>query len=106
MILHIPVRRKTVRIDGQETSVLELANGFVSVENDNIADPVFGTAAGGQDRGRFQISNPLAEAFVDWFNRGMLGVTERVGIVLEELPNSNPGSDDESTSLTHLDVIV
>lgn len=106
MILHIPVRRKNVRIDGEDRSVLELANGFVAVTADKQSDPIFGQEAVGADRGRWLISNPLAEAFIDWYNRGMLGVNERVQIALEELPNSNPGTDDETTSLNHLDVIV
>lgn len=106
MILNIPVRRKTVRIDGADRSVLELANGFVAVTPDDNANAVFGQSAIGNDRGRFLISNPLAEAFIDWFNRGMIGANEKIAIVLEELPYSNPGTDDEGPSLTHLDVIV
>lgn len=103
MILHIPVRRRTVRIEGADVSVLELANGFVSVTTD--AQVVDGTYVGAPGS-RVLISNPLSEAFLDWFNRGLISASEKIAIALEELPNSNPGSDDESTSLNHLDVIV
>lgn len=104
MILHIPVRRKTVRIDGASTSVLELANGFCEVTLDGDAQSI--TIGGTAERGRVQISNPFSETFLDWFNRGIIGSSDRIAIHLVELPNSNPGQDDESTSLTHLDQIV
>ncbi len=103
MILHIPVRRTKVKIEGETREVLELANGFVSVTTDvQFTDNSYPGAPGG----RSLISNPLAEVFQDLFQRGLLGAGERVAIALEELPNSNPGADDESTSLNHLDVIV
>lgn len=101
MILHIPVRRKTVRINGSDRSVLELANGFVSVTPDDQAGLAIGEVGG-----RIQISNPLTEVFQDWFARGLIGPHERVNIELEELPFSNPGADDNGTSLHHLDQIV
>ena len=99
MILHIPVRKKTVRIHGADRAVFELANGFVSVTPDSHANLAVGEVAG-----RIQISNPLADAFMDWFNRGLIGAGERIAIELEELPYSNPETSDEM--LTHLDVIV
>jgi len=98
MILHIPVRRKIVRLNGVDESVLELANGFVSVTTDS--PPV------GAESMDLQISNPLAEAFMDLFNRGFVGATERVQIKLVELPHSNPGENEDGTSINHLDVIV
>lgn len=101
MILHIPVRSKVVRINGADRTVHELANGFVSVTTDSQVN-----LAVSEPGGRVKISNPLAEAFQDWFNRGLIGAGERISIALEELPHSNPATDDESTSLHHLDVIV
>lgn len=98
MILHIPVRRKIVRLNGANEYVLELDNGFVTVTTD--APPV------GAESWDMQISNPLTEVFQDLFNRGFVGANERVQIKLVELPYTNPGENEDGTSLNHLDQIV
>ena len=100
MIITIPVRRKTIRLsDGSDKSVLEVANGFAWVSFDNntsVANDVGG--------GRQPISNPLSEISMDWYNRGMIGPSERIQIELEEGPPFR--DDEESLVAPFLDQIV
>jgi hypothetical protein len=104
MILTIPVRRTEFRrSSGERVQVLEVVPGFCRVTADDEAN---NNAFHGE---HILISNPLIEGMLSFLNAGRgeggsagssgLATNERVFIVLDEPPSSNPGDDDNGPSL-------
>lgn len=88
VIITLPVRRRTIRFNGAQRPVLELVEGLVRLEED---EPQIGIS---------HITNPLKEWLIHAENLDG-DVPNRIFVVLDELPGSNPGLNDDGPSLNH-----
>lgn len=93
MIITIPVRRTILRRNGADVSALAIAPGFCRVRSDDTA---FNDVIGDE----IVMSNPLLE-WAALQSSTVVGANEQIFIELQELPNSNPGADDNGPSITH-----
>ena len=107
MILRIPVRPVTVRLNGVDEKLFELAPGFCRATSEDQANndalgQGAGQTSGAGGGGHILISNPLIEAFMAYINAGHgeggptggntgFGPQERVFIELVQLPVGNDG---------------
>lgn len=96
MIITIPVRRTVVRVNNLDVTVLKVIPGFSRVTPENADNALMGVTG----QGEFVISNPLIPGMLDLLNTAGLGANEELFIRLEDLPNSNPGLDDDGPSIT------
>ena len=94
VLFNVPVRKVTIKRDGANLEVLELAEGFWGVERGE-GNEILGQSNGGATL----ISNPLLTAFL---NELQLAPNARLAIRLVPAQFHNEGTNDEQASLNNL----